>query len=147
MSRRGVLLGCVLGLTAAVVLGAYALRVVSGEFVDFDDGSLPYYIVADKTVRGFPRIAPTAEGVRFEYTAGDGSAPDHLVMTYLSTATGEELGAQHRAHCLAQGYDALPGEDLVPPIALGCQTPDQGIRVFIEPSEAGRLVIVEFEGW
>ena len=68
-------------------------------------------------------------------------------MTYLSTAPAEKLAERHRTHCVTQGYDALPGEDLVPPVTLGCQTAGHVIRVFVRPMAAGRLVIVEFEGW
>lgn len=140
----------VVGLALITVAGSaiYVLSVVLSDHLTYRRSDLAYRLtVTSDTIRGFPTFAKDERQVDYTYSARDGTAPEHIELTYASEIHPDELVQAHRFHCERQGFefDDARGSQLLN--VVRCTARDYFITTAVHPRDNGETrVSVSFIG-
>lgn len=135
-------------LIAAVAGAVYALSVVLSDQVTFHRGDIAYRLtVTSDTIRGFPTFATDEQLVDYTYSARDGTAPEHIELSYASSIHPDELADAHYAHCVRQGFETIDINDRQLASVVRCRAGDYLITAAAQPRNDGETQVrVSFVG-
>jgi hypothetical protein len=147
-SPRTVLTVIGLVLIAAATGAVYALSILLSDQVTYRRGDIAYRLtVTSDTIQSFPTFAKDERLIDYTYSARDGTAPEHIELSYASTIHPDELADAHHAHCVRQGFETIDINDRQLASVVRCRAGDYLITAAAQPRNDGETQVrVSFVG-